>query len=364
MTPAALAKVREYADKQAAACSKALKPHKAPEGLIFRKREKKPSEHHKQSGAVEDALLARQNYLLRAKTLRSLGLVGLASLGVGAGARGLMSLGNTSAPPARPLPAPILLPILHPTAQQREEKAAGIIGDLMGGRMATHELGIPWYLPAAVTVGGGGLLAGWHGVDNMLAARRKSQLQGEVDQARKDFEQAMLGQYEKPKMAADDRPLPQHIPGGRGAGKSLDAFDPRELAAGAKVEMEHTTDPAIAREIATDHLTEMPDYYDRLKKMESQGAAKESADLLTQALDELAEAAEKRSWSMADTLGAAPGMYATYALLTGAPAAYLGYRLAKRRQNASILAKAQRERTRQLYNQQPAPLYARLSPAS
>jgi hypothetical protein len=32
--------------------------------------------------------------------------------------------------------------------------------------------------------------------------------------------------------------------------------------------MEHTTDPEIAKEIATDHLMEDPNYYDKLEKIE------------------------------------------------------------------------------------------------
>lgn len=40
------------------------------------------------------------------------------------------------------------------------------------------------------------------------------------------------------------------------------------LVKGTKVELEHTTDKRIAREIALDHLGEMLDYYDRLEKME------------------------------------------------------------------------------------------------
>jgi hypothetical protein len=46
-------------------------------------------------------------------------------------------------------------------------------------------------------------------------------------------------------------------------------FDPDELAMGDKVELEHTDNPVIARRIALDHLTELPDYYTRLKKMEN-----------------------------------------------------------------------------------------------
>jgi len=45
-------------------------------------------------------------------------------------------------------------------------------------------------------------------------------------------------------------------------------IDPKQLEMGIKVEMEHTTDKAIARRIALDHLREIPDYYTRLLKME------------------------------------------------------------------------------------------------
>lgn len=44
----------------------------------------------------------------------------------------------------------------------------------------------------------------------------------------------------------------------------------RELAMGKKVEHEHTTNMSKAIEIAMDHLTEFPDYYTRLAKMEKE----------------------------------------------------------------------------------------------
>lgn len=42
-----------------------------------------------------------------------------------------------------------------------------------------------------------------------------------------------------------------------------------QLQMGIKVEMEHTDDPKQAIEIAMDHLTESPEYYTKLAKMES-----------------------------------------------------------------------------------------------
>ena len=42
----------------------------------------------------------------------------------------------------------------------------------------------------------------------------------------------------------------------------------KQVTKGIHVEREHTSDEAVAREIALDHLNELPDYYDRLKKAE------------------------------------------------------------------------------------------------
>ena len=46
-------------------------------------------------------------------------------------------------------------------------------------------------------------------------------------------------------------------------------YDPYWLAQGISVEMEHTKDPEVAKEIAKDHLDEFNDYYQALKRMEN-----------------------------------------------------------------------------------------------
>lgn len=45
-----------------------------------------------------------------------------------------------------------------------------------------------------------------------------------------------------------------------------------QIRKGIKVEMEHTKDREKAREIATDHVSEFADYYDRIKKMEDKAS--------------------------------------------------------------------------------------------
>jgi hypothetical protein len=58
------------------------------------------------------------------------------------------------------------------------------------------------------------------------------------------------------------------IPGGLADGKSEKDFNKNALDKGIKVEMEHTTSKSIAKEIAMDHLTEDPKYYDKLELIE------------------------------------------------------------------------------------------------
>jgi hypothetical protein len=54
----------------------------------------------------------------------------------------------------------------------------------------------------------------------------------------------------------------------------------KQLTKGIKVEHEHTTSPSEARQIALDHLWELPDYYDRLGSMERQAGLTETLDTI------------------------------------------------------------------------------------
>ena len=51
-------------------------------------------------------------------------------------------------------------------------------------------------------------------------------------------------------------------------------FDSEQLRLGIKVESEHTDDKEIAKSIAKDHLSEIPDYYTRLENMEHSAKVK------------------------------------------------------------------------------------------
>lgn len=66
------------------------------------------------------------------------------------------------------------------------------------------------------------------------------------------------------------------VSGGKADNVPPSKFSPAAVAKGQKVEMEHTNNPALAREIARDHLEEFPNYYSALSKMEEGLKAKES----------------------------------------------------------------------------------------
>ncbi len=60
----------------------------------------------------------------------------------------------------------------------------------------------------------------------------------------------------------------EQIPGGLSSGKDPREFDQEQLLMGVNVEVEHTKNVLMAMEIAMDHLSEVPDYYTKLKAVE------------------------------------------------------------------------------------------------
>ena len=72
------------------------------------------------------------------------------------------------------------------------------------------------------------------------------------------------------------------LPGGAADFMADERFDPVQLARGIEHELEHTADPALAKEIAKDHLIEHPDYYTRLERMEREAEMHPNRTLVTQ----------------------------------------------------------------------------------
>lgn len=59
------------------------------------------------------------------------------------------------------------------------------------------------------------------------------------------------------------------LPGGIADQATPADFDPESLQEGLLIELEHTNNRQLAMEIAMDHLSEDPNYYSKLKAVES-----------------------------------------------------------------------------------------------
>lgn len=83
------------------------------------------------------------------------------------------------------------------------------------------------------------------------------------------------------------------LPGGQADGVPDSKFPPKALAEGAKHEHEHTSDDQAAKEIAKDHLSEDPDYYEKVKEIEKAGEAAHK-DVLAKLLEAKTHSDNKR----------------------------------------------------------------------
>jgi len=51
------------------------------------------------------------------------------------------------------------------------------------------------------------------------------------------------------------------LPGGLGDNEPDNRFEPEQIEKGIEIELEHTENKDLAKEITKDHLTEVPNYY-------------------------------------------------------------------------------------------------------
>jgi hypothetical protein len=106
-----------------------------------------------------------------------------------------------------------------------------------------------------------------------------------LDNQTMKFEPEKLENWRKSQMKEEK------IPGGKAEGLSLMDIAKHhkmplksikvKLDQGIKTEMEHTTDKDVAREIAMDHIYEDPNYYSKLKKIETEGTCGYNQDVET-----------------------------------------------------------------------------------
>jgi hypothetical protein len=170
------------------------------------------------------------NNQARDDALKSVGNIFLGGTAVGAGGAGLLALKQWLARP-KPIsseiglgPSEVDLPYpqfegadITPAeaAQIKKRKAladreklatptppaaappgvAGAAGDWLAGKTHMDPNSMPWYMPAGVLAGIGGVAGGASLVNWMAEKRRKAEQAREVEDAKQEFEEAMMSQY-------------------------------------------------------------------------------------------------------------------------------------------------------------------------
>lgn len=270
-----------------------------------------PDEPEKKADWTDEAAAATQQAVasnLKQDAMSDIGRLALATAGVGAAGRGAVGLYNMFKRSMRPKKKPSnQLSLPYPVAP---EKAGSYLGDLAKGDVATTKSGIPWYGPAMMMAGLGGLGAGWKGVDHVLNKRRARERDNDLSAARQEFHDALMGQYTQP--------------------------------------LTGTTPPSKTASDA--------------KPMEKVGAALDVLfDHFTTVITKLDERLEKTG-NLNDLAGAGLGMYGMYAGLAGLGTGALVYDKARKRQRRAVLEKAIQRRDRRKFNVAPPEITATPEP--
>lgn len=244
------------------------------------------------SGAVQ-GMAAGQ---LKSDALKDVASVGLGALGVGAAGRGLVGLIQMMRQKKKTRSGPAYLPLPYPA----EAKTAGFLD----GDAASTKGGIPWYGPAVLGGGLAGLGLGWKGMDKVLDSRRQREQQAELEQARQEFHDALLGQY--------DEPIKTH--------------------------------PSLMKKRGGDEST-----------MEKVGKA---LDDLFDKFEAAKEDTEKSAVDWSNLAGQAAGGYGMYAGLSGLLTGAVVYDKMSKRSRRAVLEKALQQRQRRKFMQSPTEIMA------
>lgn len=161
--------------------------------------------------------------------------IGLTGLGAGVAGRSLLGLWQMASKPKTspyisPGPTTLEIPVVRPSKQQQKLAADGPLSQMAGELQGAMGQGfqhlkehlstllpdsfLGWKpssparswaaIPTGVALGAAGLGGGWALTDHLINQHRKRQMDSELDAAKQDYEQALLGQSAPgQKLAAD-----------------------------------------------------------------------------------------------------------------------------------------------------------------
>jgi len=213
--------------------------------------------------------------------------------GAGAAMRGVSGLSRMFSGSQQPVPSRTVdMPVMYPRDKEEEgeEKVAK-------NADATSRFGLNYYIPGMLLGAPAAAYGGWKGVDAILDKQRRKKTEADLEEAKQEYQQSLLGAY---KRGSDDSdPL-----------AALDAvFDEHYAKQAADAEQ-----PGFFADLFRNYAPNFP--------------------------------------------GAATGLAAAYAIPAGLGGYAADDSIMKKRSKRALLEKAMKERARRQAMQQPAELYA------
>lgn len=163
-------------------------------------------------GKVQDDASSQSGKNRTGQIIQGLLLAGAA----GAGLRGLVGL-NRMAKEIKPRPSKTVdMEVPFPVVKEEEEEKSAessvvdrLFDNLKFGPKseprATHNTGVPYYIPAMMLGLPAAGIAGWKGMDAIFDKQRKRQSQRQLDAAKEEYEEELLGSYKQGSDSAVDK---------------------------------------------------------------------------------------------------------------------------------------------------------------
>lgn len=158
------------------------------------------------SPSIGGAVHRQQNQEMQADAQRQIIQAAMLGLGGGAALRGVSGLSNLfsdsdhQSHPRRTVEMPVAYPQRRLPDEEEEKTAAN--------EHATSPYGLDYYIPGMMLGTGLAAYGGWKGVDAVLNKQRRKQTEDELDKARSDYEQSLIGAY---KRASDEPTIAENL---------------------------------------------------------------------------------------------------------------------------------------------------------
>jgi hypothetical protein len=154
-------------------------------------------------GSLPKDLARQQNTKLQSDTQKAIIRTMMLAAGGGAAVRGLTGLTNMlgESPQIASTGRTVEMPVAYaeePKRKKRMKQAEAFKSSVdTYNQGATNKIGLNYYIPGMLIGGGLAAYGGWKGVDHLLDAQRRKHTNEDMEAAKQEYEDALLGAYKK-----------------------------------------------------------------------------------------------------------------------------------------------------------------------